>query len=92
MNATQMNIVLWMNAAVGAVAIARPLKNSTNGTLPPITAIASTPRRARGGRVMDSRRAPSRSAIETRTMAATAFLAVVYTAASETSFTPNALR
>ena len=48
MNATQMNIVLWMNAAVGAVAIARPLKNSTNGTLPPITAIASTPRRGRG--------------------------------------------
>ena len=48
MNATQMNIVLWMNAAVGAVATARPLKNSTNGTLPPMTAIASTPSRGRG--------------------------------------------
>ena len=30
-------IVLWMNAAVGALAIASPLKNRMKGTLPPIT-------------------------------------------------------
>ena len=77
MNATQMNIVLWMNAAVGAVAAARPLKNSTNGTLPPITAIASTPSRGRGASDVASCRAPRSSAIVTRTTAATAFLAVV---------------
>ena len=78
MNATQMNIVFWMNAAVGAVAMARPLKNSTNGTLPPMTAIASTPSRGtRPSSDVASRRAPRSSAIDTRTMAATAFLAVV---------------
>ena len=45
MSATQMKSVLWMNAAVGAVATARPLKKSTNGTLPPMTAIARSPAR-----------------------------------------------
>ena len=56
MNATQMNIVFWMNAAVGAVAMARPLKNSTNGTLPPMTAMASTPDRDRPSSDVASRR------------------------------------
>ena len=32
MSATQRNIVLWMNAADGALAIARPEKNSRNDT------------------------------------------------------------
>ena len=36
-----MNRVLWMNAAVGALAMARPLKNRTNGTLPPMTPMTS---------------------------------------------------
>ncbi len=43
MMATQMNRVFWMNAAVGAVAIDRPVKNRTNGMLPPMTAIAEQP-------------------------------------------------
>ena len=55
MIATQMNRVLWMNAAVGAVAIDSPVKNRTNGMLPPMTAIASSPTRRRPSRTRASR-------------------------------------
>ena len=48
--ATQMKSVFWMNAAVGAVAMARPLKKSTNGTLPPTIAITRRPARRRPSR------------------------------------------
>ena len=58
--ATQMNIVFWMKAAVGAVAIARPLKKRTNGMLPPMIAIATRPSRFRLSRARTSRPAPKR--------------------------------
>ena len=72
-----MNSVFWMNAAVGAVAMARPLKKSTNGMLPPMIATTTSP--TRWGRSSDlvSRAAPSASAKPTRMTAATPFLAVV---------------
>ena len=77
MIATQMKRVLWMNAAVGAVAIASPEKNRTNGMLPPMTAMATSPARRRASRTRASRPAPRASANTTRMMAATPFLAVV---------------
>ena len=66
MSATQMNSVFWMNAAVGAVAMARPLKNSTNGMLPPMTAIASSPARWRRSSDVASRRGTEREREPTR--------------------------
>ena len=75
--ATQMNIVFWMNAAVGAVAMARPLKKRTNGMLPPMIAMATRPRRLRLSRARASRPAPNARASATSRIAATPFLAVV---------------
>ena len=76
--ATQMNRVFWMNAAVGAVAIGRPVKNSTNGMLPPMTATANSPARwapVEEAAPREPHRGPARK--PTRMMAATPFLAVV---------------
>ena len=41
--ATHTNSVLWITAAAGAVASARPVKKRTKGTLPPRTPSATSP-------------------------------------------------
>ena len=72
-----MNSVLWMNAADGALAWARPVKNSRNGTLPPMIPItASQPQERRGTARTAAGRTVAR-ARPTRNSAATPFLSVV---------------
>ena len=84
---THRKSVLWMNAAVGALAIARPVKNSRNGTLPPMTPMTAIVAHERRSMVRTWARGTTAAATTSRMAAATPFLRVVYTAASGSSFT-----
>jgi hypothetical protein len=72
-----MNRVLWMNAADGALAWARPAKNRRKGRLPPMTPItASQPQdRGRTARMAAGRTVTASSPVSR--IAAMAFLSVV---------------
>ena len=72
-----MNSVLWMNAAVGALAMARPLKKSRNGRLPPITPMTVRLVHCRRSSARTSVRRTVSAASAIRISAATPFLSVV---------------
>ena len=74
---THTNSVLWMNAAVGALAMARPLKNRMNGTLPPMTPMTVIPAHARRSSARISERRTTSAATPMSSSAATPFLSVV---------------
>ncbi len=75
--ATQMNSVFWMNAAPGPVASPRPLKNRMNGTLPPMTPMASRPLARRRSRARASARPPMATRMARSTRPTIAFLSAV---------------
>ena len=84
-----MNSVLWMNAALGALASDRPVKKRRNGRLPPTIAInVSVPKSRRASRGNVRRRATNTGTVTaTRASAAAPFLSVVNTPGSDSSLT-----
>jgi hypothetical protein len=74
---THTNNVFWMNAAVGALATARPLKKRTNGTLPPMTPMTAILDQARRSIARTWARGTTTAASAMRITAATPFLSVV---------------
>ena len=80
-----------MNAALGALAWARPVKKRMNGMLPPITPTARTAGHWRRSMRRTSPAAPEATTSPSRRAAATAFFRVVNTAASGRALTAEAL-
>ena len=87
--ATHTKSVLWITAAAGAVASARPVKKRTKGMLPPSTPSATSPGTARARGTHGPR--TTASAIVTRSAAATAFFRVVNSTGSSKARTADAL-
>ena len=91
-SATQMTIVLWMNAADGALAIASPVKNRRKATPPPRIPIRVSVSRSVRPIPRTSAGRTTAAASATRIATATRFLRVVKTAGSGTAFTADAFR
>ncbi len=89
--ATQINRVLWMKAALGAVDSLSPQKNSRKGRLPPIR---PNPTREAHCRLDSFRKSSQSMGVRTsapKARATSRFLAVVNTKGSDTCFTPKEL-
>ncbi len=78
-----------MNAADGALASARPVKNSRKAMPPPTTPMTPTPSQSRRSMCWTSARLTTVSASTNKTAAAIPFLSVVKIAGSAICFTAN---